>query len=320
MPKGFEIASNTTLIKAREDAPVGGALPKWWTSLSDESREEYVAEHPNSKYADIHKQSKGTPKTEHAPGKDHASAPKTEHKPTEHAEHSQAPSHTTEEMQPKSKVRTKAAKFLKSKAGSIVSHVKGEAKEWKAAGSALNDLRKGKKLDTHAKKAIASVATDVAILTTAIVSGGGAAHGVVAFLKHFGAHFLQDVMIKSAVKGVIHHHSEGEAHHASVLAAADPTDQAVKKAMAALLKMIESGDLAEYMRKNAHLLTPEVKKELGLDKVKAAKIEAQLDMSTNTFDNGVCPDCKGKMIKAYAGGTECWTCPNDRIALPLRNT
>jgi len=334
MPKAW-VQAKTPLIAKEEPT---GSLPGWWTALSDEQKEEYVQEHPNSKYADVHRQqkTKTTPQapTKPAPVKHAVPKPEGEHKvphrshenESQHEAHKPSPPHPHEA--PGSPERKKVALALKSKAGSILSHVKGEAKEWHSAGKALKGLATGKGIDAHGKKAIASVAADVAIIAASVASGGGLAHGAVAFLHHFGAHFLQDIMIKSAVKGAIHKHEGHEGHaagtpqHASVLVIGgeDITETMTKTALEELIKFIENGNLEEYMKENAHLLTPEARKELGLiEKAQPTKaaVTARIDMSAEVAGSGLCPECKKPMITAMFGKTKMWSCPEHRISFPI---
>ena len=67
----------------------------WWDELSDTSKEEYVQEHPNSKYAEMHKKAKegkeSTP-VEHKENK--------EQKPAQTEEHSLSLIHISEPTRP----------------------------------------------------------------------------------------------------------------------------------------------------------------------------------------------------------------------------
>lgn len=258
-------------------AEAPAALPKWWTSMSPESREEYVAEHPNSKYADLHRADPtgGHEDSERDPK---ASLPK--------------PKASLPELQPSSPIRKKISAFMRKKSTAIVSHLKKEAKEWQAAGSALKGLAHGKALDDHGKKALASVAADIAAVTAAVVLTGGAAHGIAAFLQHFGSHLAQEAMLKAAVKGVI--------HSASILTIGagveEPMDRIVAAAVKALTDTIESGDLQSLMGK---------------------KVESRIDMSAEVAGRGLCPECKKPMILALAGPSTMWVCEADRISIPV---
>lgn len=260
-------------------------VSKWWTELSQEARDEYVAEHPASKYADMRKAEKEKPDGHDSGHGDHGASETKKAEPKKFDPESP-------DVQPKAPIRTKLASFLKRKTADIVSHLKHEAKEWKAAGSALSGLARGRPLDGHGKKAIASVASDVAITVTALLTAGWAAHGIAAFMSHMGTHLAQEALMKSAIKGAL--------HHASVKAGnEDDMDRIVKDAVASLIDTIENGDL----------------KALMADR----KVTARIDMSADIAGKGLCPECKKPMEVVTAGTSKVWACAADRISIPVPN-
>ncbi len=247
------------------------SLPKWWTEMSDESKKEYIAEHPNSKYAEIHK----------------SAAPKELSSPHDnHAVDVHAP-----EMKAGSPARKKIGSFLRTKSKHIFDHLKHEAKEWKTAGVALKGLAQGKPLDDHGKKAIASVAADIAVTTTTLVTVGWAAHGVLAFLHHFGSHLAQEALMKAAIRGSMHVAS------LRILSSDQGADRIVQDAIEIMIDQIEKGDLEKYTEKKA--------------------VSARVDMSAEVVGRGLCPECKKPMAVVMAGEAKVWACAADRISIPV---
>ena len=314
----------------------------WWEDLSEESKEEYVAEHPHSKYADMHRQSKedkkNAPVQKHGPAQvtnkpkpaaEHAPADhKPAHQPSEHAPAHEPSGHgdkskaaheslKSPELAAKSPFRKHLADYLKSRPKAIISHLKNEAKEFKAAGHALAGLARGKPLDDHGKKALASVAADLAIITATLVTGGHAAHGLAAFFAHGGVHLAQDCMIKSAVKGAV--------HHASVVIVADTSDDGMdailKRAVAMMAEVIESGDLQKYVdaadKDEGAAEAPSDQEQKPI--VTTSKVMARIDMSADVAGKGLCPECKKPMDVVTSGTSKMWACAADRISFPVPN-
>lgn len=258
-------------------------LPKWWRALNDEEREEYITEHPNSKYADIHIKDKEK---------------KTETKKPEHKTETKLDL-TSPELKPNSVERTKAVDFLKSKLGDIKDHLKHEAKEWHHAGKALVSLSKGVPLTEHDKKAVAAVASDLINVAIKVATGGVLAEGVMAVLHHAGSHLAEEALIKAAVKGTI--------HKATVQADSKSEEDAIlEKALEILLEELKKGDLSKYIK--------EADKKVHSS---SGKVQARIDMSAEVAGRGLCPECKKPMQKVFAGGSPVWACSEDRITLPI---
>lgn len=316
-PKAWqETATSKTTITAA--TPVEA---HWWDDLSDEAKSEYVAEHPNSKYADMHRESKekqvapGKPKVDdvpaapgHTPEPTPAPAPKAVQTEKEKAKSAAAhESLKSPDLQPKSSFRKKIGAYLKSRPQAIWGHMKHEAKEFKVAGAALAGLARGKPLDDHGKKALASVAADLAIITATLVTGGHAAHGIAAFLAHGGSHLAQDCLIKSAVKGAVHHASINP--FLVVSSADDNMESIINRAVAMMAEELESGDLQKYV---------DAADNEGGAKA-ATPVTARIDMSAEVAGRGMCPECKKPMTVVVSGTSKMWACAADRISLPVPN-
>ena len=256
-----------------------GALPKWWTDMSDENKKEYIEEHPTSKYADIYKGGSGEAPAKEEPKKEAPvggeSAPKSLDAP---------------EMKPNSPFRKKLGAFLKTKSKNIAHHFKEEVKEWKTAGTALAGLAKGKKMTDHERAAVAQCATDLAVITLGMLTGHAIYDGVKEILTHVGTHVAEEALIKAAISGAV--------TSASMVNAADSQDKILEDAIKIMMEQIESGDL-EAMSKN--------KKD----------VNAALDMSADVAGKGMCPECKNPMQILTAGNAKVWACAHDRITLPL---
>lgn len=358
-------------IEAKEDTRPS----KWWTELSDDSKAEYVAEHPGSKYADFHRQEQEektkppSPPTEtHVKPKanpphngarpsgirDHSGQEKKpkdldqmgksgSHEPKHEKPHfnknatpedrkreevQKIPAkpglkeYSHPDMKPGGEKRKAIVSFLKKKTSHIISHVKHEGKEWKTAGLALKKLATGNGITHEDKKALGSVAADLAAVTASLAVGGGAAHGIAAFLHHFGSHLAQEMLIKAAVKG-----AAGAAHHASIMTLSSEEDEVLERALKMMMEVLENGDL-EALAKEFEAKAAkegkgnEAKKDLGASVspqniMAGTEVQAGLDMSAEVAGSGFCPECRSKMTIAQVGGSPSWVCRADRISLPL---
>lgn len=298
-------------------ADAAAAPSAWWSELSDASKEAYVQEHPNSKYADFHRKEKADKGTdshntshqsheggEHEPSAPKAEAPKKAWNKTDHLP--PRPTKDNVDLQQGSPKRKAAVTFLRKKTAAIISHLKHEAHEWKEAGHALKGLATGKGLDSHGKKAIGSVAADLAAVTASILVTGGAAHGIVAFLHHFGSHLAQEMLIKAAIKGA--------ATAANVITSSSEEDDIMERALKMMMDTLENGDLQKVMDD-----ADKEGKELAQASVAAQSVKAKLDMSAEVAGKGLCPECKNPMVTARAGGYPSWSCRACRVSIPLPN-
>jgi hypothetical protein len=358
--------------ESKTEVTAEGDVARWWVEMSPESKREYVAEHPNSKYADMHRKETGeepapAPKAEehkpagpakeqpapmakkpapqvqkpHGPGhKGHAPAPApkkpslpSEHKPAD-SSHDKVGTPDKEstlkmlanpEYAPASPKRKAIVGFLRKKTSHIVSHLKHDVKEWKTAGIAMKKLATGKPLEHADKHAMGAVAADLAAVTASLMLTGGAAHGIIAFMHHFGAHLAQEALLKAAVKGA----AGSAVHHASVrvLTTASDEDQMMQAAIKYMMDALENGDLTEMIQRfeaeaKSEGKGPEAQKEVKQASTLTAgtQVEAKLDMSEATLGKGKCPDCKSPMIIAHIDGENgppCYACQACRVSLPL---
>lgn len=336
-----------------------GDVARWWSEMSEGAKEEYVAEHPNSKYADMHRESKkngdlkkpdmgdsgsheggehegptkkvpqhNPTQKPHGPGhKGHAPAPKkpSEHKPAS-SEHEKVGTPdiestrkllSTPEYAPGSTKRKAIGSFLKKKTSHVISHLKHDAHEWKTAGLAMKKLATGKPLEHGDKHAMGAVAADLAAVTASLLLTGGAAHGIIAFVHHFGSHLAQEALIKAAVKG-----AAGAAQHASlrILSSETDEDRMMTEAVKYMMDALENGDLQEMMaRFEAEAKKEHKDREAKKDLKASSEVSAALDMGPTGLGAGKCPDCKSPMIVALiANDVPGYACPNScRISLPL---
>jgi len=293
----------------------------WWDELSDTSKEEYVQEHPNSKYAEMHKKAKegkeSTP-VEHKENK--------EQKPAQTEEHSNGPvavlphpgheavavmhkAAASPEMKPNSPLRKKIGGFLVTKAKNVVSHLKHEGKEFKVAGSACIKLAKRKPLDEHDKHALAAVAADLAAVAIAIATGGHLAHlleeGAAILMGHAVQHLALESITKAAVKGAIHHATVLSSE--SVIAVDMNFDATLEEAVKILAQQLETADLSSLIPENED------------DKTSENKVTARVNMSAEVAGAGLCPECRTPMKVTSTASGKMWTCATDRIAIPMPN-
>lgn len=47
------------------------------------------------------------------------------------------------------------------------------------------------------------------------------------------------------------------------------------------------------------------------------KVTARIDMSAEVAGKGLCPECRGQMVSAYANGHKVLVCDEDRIVIPV---
>jgi hypothetical protein len=275
----------------------------WWDELSDASKEEYVAEHPNSKYAEMHKQAKKKSEDhdDHdsgghtAPGVLH-NAPSTKY--SGHPAPYLLKEASKPEMKANSPLRKKVGSFLASRAKNVVSHLKHEAKEFKLAGQACVKLAKRQPLNDHDKHAMAAVASDLAAVAIGIATGGHLAHlleeGAKALLGHAAEHLALESITKAAVRGAVHH------ANVRILSSEDigDFDAILEDAVQIMAKELETADLDKFIDKSE-------------------KVEARINMSAEIAGKGLCPECNNPMKIVGTASGKMWTCAADRIALPL---
>ncbi len=157
------------------------------------------------------------------------------------------------------KFRHKIGGLVKKKSKGILHHLKHEAKEWHVASKSIHKILTRKPLDEHDKEALKSVATDIAVIATMTIAGGGLAHGVAALMKHVGTHFIQEAFIKSTAKGILSHNQQrgGMLYPSAwvqVTAANDSegqseseVDKFVEQLVQKLADFYASGDFSKYM-------------------------------------------------------------------------
>jgi hypothetical protein len=313
-----------------------GDTARWWTELSEEGKQEYVTEHPHSKYADMHRKSKvepirqSIPKADKTPSKigDHKSYEVSEENNTSKSKVVPKPSlrdFVQPDFKPGSPKRKAIVGFLRKKSSHIISHVKHDAKEWKTAGLALKKLATGKSLEHGDKQAIGAVAADLAAVTASLMLTGGAGHGILVFMHHFGTHLAQEMLLKAAVKGTVgahpHEHPVDNQPHASMITSASHEDEILEEALKLMMDVLENGDLEELIKKFEKEAVEEGKgKEAKKDlrsSISSTELRAKLDMSAEVAGRGLCPDCKQPMKFAIIAGNPSWACETDRISLPL---
>lgn len=191
------------------------SLPTWWTSLAPEKQKEYLAEHPNSKFAHKITQMK------------QAVVQKTK----KHVHFLSSP-----ESKPDSPVRRGAAKMFKTKAASFIKNVKHEAvDEWKHFATAAHAFSKGHELSHHQKNAVKGMALKLITVGGPLLMSSPELSHLGHLLPEIAHHYVTDVMIGSLLKAAI---------FASVLAAAsDPADKLAAAILDDFSKYLQSGKL-----------------------------------------------------------------------------
>lgn len=161
----------------------------WWKKLSEKEKEAYVAQHPNSKYAKMHKADKiKQAKPKQSLPKKHARKLKVHWKKFSKE---QKKMFKDGDHLPGSKERKTLGNFFKRKAKGVVKALKHEVKEWKEAGGALRKLVNGKKPNDHERKALKTVAIHVAMVVGPMAVTGGLSGGLASVSKGIGLNLLE---------------------------------------------------------------------------------------------------------------------------------
>ena len=74
-PTKIEARGDNVIEQPGTELTAEGDIARWWQEMSDASKAEYVAEHPNSKYADMHRKEKVDVKPGEKPAHDAKPAP-----------------------------------------------------------------------------------------------------------------------------------------------------------------------------------------------------------------------------------------------------
>lgn len=169
----------------------------WWKKLSDKEQEVYVKQHPNSKYAKLHKAAKiKERKPKQSLPKKHIRKLKIHWKKFTKE---QKKMFKDGDHLPNSKERKGFKSFIKRKAKGVVKALKHEVKEWKEAGGAVRKLVNGKKPNDHEKKALKTVALHVGMVVGPMALSGGLSGGLAAVSKGIGLHLLEHTAL---IRGV----------------------------------------------------------------------------------------------------------------------
>lgn len=60
-------------------------------------------------------------------------------------------------------------------------------------------------------------------------------------------------------------------------------------------------------------------KRRAIQAASTKKVTARIDMSAEVAGAGLCPECHGKMDKAFVNDYLVYVCNTDRIAIPIAN-
>ena len=178
----------------------------FWDSLSRNEQEEYLKEHPNSKY-------KQMPKKPRAGAKDSGAKDSTSLAPAKRAvtkltdlikgmHKDQQKFFQDGQHKADSEERTKLSDLMKRKKNGFKKSIKSEVKEWHHAMDGIRKLAKGEKLDEHHKGALKAVSIHSGIVIGDMALAGGMttmAAAVGTFASGFLAHTLGIHVGKTAV-------------------------------------------------------------------------------------------------------------------------
>ncbi len=187
-------------VVSRTSKPMPGKKDSFWDGMSRNQQDEYLKEHPDSKYKTA------TKKPKNAPGKKVAEAPKGKvQKLTDlikgfHKD--QKKFFESEQHKPGSEERTKLSGLVERKKEGFKKSIKSEVKEWHHAMDGIRKLAKGEKLDDHHKGALKAISVHSGIVIGDIALAGGMttmAAAVGTFASGFLAHTLGIHVGKTAV-------------------------------------------------------------------------------------------------------------------------
>lgn len=245
-------------------AAIGGlkilVTADWWAELSPEGKSEYIAEHPNSKFA-RNKSNEHTEKHERTKAQqelqEKQKQAKKESKPAP-APEAKKPSSFKDmlmkalpRMKPKeqefwkndgqkagSEYRRSMGQLVKDKSKGVVTHLKGQATEWKDGCKAIHKFAKKQPLTDHDKKAMRALALDIVVTTASVAVGGGFGHGLVGLMQHYALDIVRDCTAKAVFHGVT---------RANLITAAESMtdEQMMRKIVDAIGDYIENADISE---------------------------------------------------------------------------
>lgn len=174
-------------VVSRTTKPTPGKKDSFWDSLSRAEQDQYLKDHPDSKYKTA------TKKPKNAPSKKGAEAPAAKPKKLTdiiknfHAD--QKKFFESEQHKPDSEERTKLAGLVERKKEGFKKSIKSEVKEWHHAMDGIRELAKGGKLDDHHKSALKAISIHSGIVIGDIALAGGMAT-LGAAVTAFGSGFL----------------------------------------------------------------------------------------------------------------------------------
>ena len=232
-------------------------LADWWAELSPDGQAEYIAEHPQSKKAQDHKEKqvkehqdrKAKHGKEGIKPKTDGTEKKAEPSKDAGGKSKSALTHDLSgldakdkeffekgEDKPGSVERKNLAHHMKAKSSTFVEHLKSQGKEWKHGLVAIKKLAKKEPLTHHEQEAVKALAKDMIVICTTVAVGGGIAHGAIAALRHVGVHTIQDVILKSFAHSIV--------EKSSYQIAMTKDDKMLKDMFDSIADFMESGDIS----------------------------------------------------------------------------
>lgn len=177
-------------VVSRTTKPVPGKKDSFWDSMSRAQQDQYLKDHPDSKYKNSPK------KPKNAPGKKAAEAPAKPKKLTDiiknfHAD--QKKFFESEQHKPNSEERTKLADLMIRKKAGFKKSIKSEVKEWHHAMDGIRAMAKGQELDDHHKSALKAISVHSGIVIGDLALAGGMAT-LGAAVGGFAAGFLSHTL------------------------------------------------------------------------------------------------------------------------------
>jgi hypothetical protein len=218
---------------------IGSEDDEWFYSQSDKEQEQYIEQHPNSKFAKNRKPSSQdeSDTTINLKGKDDADKigklRKEAEKVGDEGDHTVrlSPDQAKDKLgdplhrkmhrsykewvreqqeffhgeghKPGSQPRRSLGQAVKAKVKGIVKSLKAEVHEYGLAAHSLYSLAHGNKLDDHQKKAVKTVIVHAGLSAASLTATGGLAEGLVHCLPSLAQHFVEHVLLVRAGKTAV---------------------------------------------------------------------------------------------------------------------
>lgn len=203
------------LMSIKQQAVITAAYPNtakrvetadWWGGMSPEHQKEYVAEHPNSKYAKDYKakQKKDDKNTKPAAKEPVKKSLANRIKGIFHKlPKPEQEFFATGGAKPDSEPRRKIGKAIKNKSTGILQHLKKQKDEWHHGMKAVSKVMRKQSLNGTDKNALKTLGKELMVVVGTVALAGGMGHGLVSAMSHMGEHLLVGSALSAMDHGIV---------------------------------------------------------------------------------------------------------------------